>query len=187
MLSDEALERIIAATKLDGSDIDRKRLAKDLELNRVLYKGAPMLKPPVAKQDRKNLELLSRDVRRALSDFLPRRVELAALALISETDSALERSSSPAKRYRDVFKKWSPFDALVGFGLPAIYKIHFGRDAGTSLGRKDKPSGPFIRFADHALLELDISHNGKPYAAASIARAFTRVRAGHVRNQGSQP
>jgi hypothetical protein len=190
-LAAEAVERIISETGLDDAVIDRNKFAKDLELNRDLcLQGAAALKPAAAKQDKKNLELVAKSARKFLSKslsrdgFLPREVRSDLMALIATTDRALERLSNPADRYRDVFKNRSTFDLLIGFGLRRIYEEHFGRPAGSSIGRKGVPGGPYMRFAEQALIELDVKKSdGKPYSRSYIARSLTMAKRGHVRNK----
>jgi hypothetical protein len=186
-LTAEAVERIISATRLDGFDdsrIDRERLAKDLELNRDLCGGGAVLKPAFAKRDKANLEGLAKSARKFDSngEYLPPEVKSALKALIVKTDWALQKLSHPADKYRNVFKNRSTFELLVGFGLSPIYHDHFQDDVGISRGTARKPEGPFIRFAEQALIELDFKHNGKPYSRESIARALTLAKSSQVRN-----
>jgi hypothetical protein len=81
------------------------------------------------------------------------------------------------------FKERSPFEWLVGNWLPEIYAHYFGIRAGLQRRRDGKLDGPFIRFAEKALVELRIMHRGRPYTREAIARALTDARANRVRRK----
>ena len=59
--------------------------------------------------------------------------------------------------------------------LQLTYESYFGRPATFSRDKETgQPSGPFVRFARACLCEMNISNNGKPYAAESVVSAIRR-------------
>lgn len=71
----------------------------------------------------------------------------------------------------------SAFAWLVGKQLPKLFKKHFEQSAGFSRNpRTGKITGPYIGFAKSVLDLLCIDNHGKPYSAASIARALTTAK-----------
>jgi hypothetical protein len=80
------------------------------------------------------------------------------------------------------FAQRSPFEWLVGEHLPELFNRHFARRARLSRNQ-GRPDGPYIRFAERVLLELEIKHQGRPYTREAIARALTATRKGLIRRR----
>lgn len=79
----------------------------------------------------------------------------------------------------------SPFDLLVSNWLAAVYEIHTGRRAGTTYKEREDGTkeigGPYIRFVQSCLAEMDITYQGAPYAPATIARSLTAKKSSQSR------
>ena len=60
----------------------------------------------------------------------------------------------------------SPLQSLTGMWLPAVYKTHFGKDAGISRNQRGVPGGPYMRFAHQALVEFKIECSDETIAGA---------------------
>ena len=60
----------------------------------------------------------------------------------------------------------SPLQSLTGMWLPAVYKTHFGKDAGISRNQRGVPGGPYMRFAHQALVEFEIECSDETVAGA---------------------
>jgi hypothetical protein len=74
----------------------------------------------------------------------------------------------------------SQFEWLAGKRLPEVFQTHFCAHA-TASTADGSHNTPYVRFALATLGELHIKHNGKSYAAGTIARALTRARTPRAR------
>jgi hypothetical protein len=102
----------------------------------------------------------------------PKPVDSAALAALTS------RELEPSLQER------SPFEWLVGVGLPRVYQEHFQSEAGyTRNPVTDAIHGQYIDFVEAALHEFDIKHAGAPYTRAAIADALGRAKANRSRRK----
>jgi hypothetical protein len=98
--------------------------------------------------------------------------------LVAAIDDKLKNWHKPDERYALSFKKYNPFDWMVGIYLASIYRFVF-RTAPTI-----SENGPFVRFAEAALRELKIKkNNGADYKRASILKSLRTARADKVRRR----
>lgn len=98
--------------------------------------------------------------------------------LVAAIDGRLKNWHKPDERYAQSFRKYNPFDWIVGTYLADIYEFIF-RTAPTI-----SEHGPFVRFAEAVLCELKIKKpNGTDYKRSSILKTLRTVRAGTVRRR----
>jgi hypothetical protein len=98
--------------------------------------------------------------------------------LVAAIDHKIALSRERDESYAATFRKYSPFDWMVGVYLPDVYELNFLHSPGVS------ENGPFVRFAEAVLNELKITKsNGEPYKRATISKARRNVRAGQIRRR----
>jgi hypothetical protein len=145
------------------------------------------------------LELRSKGCRQEVTHALAKAKELRPLVValdiryfryIKHIDSLiaeLEGDSSPTLiRQLDVFQDVSAFENAIRM-LADLWRQYFDQEPGytTAVDRFSgvdfqaggAVSGPFIDFAEQALIAMEIlNDDGRPYARTSIARALRKVR-----------
>ena len=112
---------------------------------------------------------------------LAQRLEAAITPSGPEPEWGREAASQIAEELH--LNKRSAFEWLVGVKLPRIFEKFFRKSAGFSRGTAPKAGGPYIRFAEQALIELGITKSGKPYKAEAIAKARADARKGRSRRK----
>jgi hypothetical protein len=112
------------------------------------------------------------------------RAGLVRLARQADRELSSKRTSSAAPWPTEM----SATDWLVGVELPRIYKRWFNMEPGASRSSRDdhdfsnRAGGPFVRFVEAVLSDQGIiSQRGTGYTRETIAREFTRIKAGRLR------
>jgi hypothetical protein len=199
-LDNEAVDRIIAATRLDCSIADREELSIDLPMARAICVSLKRALSRSARK-RKTAKLnkvikLVEELEQCLSDAelgseilwrlnMKKRDTREALKHITSAAKELLPSTQPPlieERFVEFVTNRSEFENLAGLALPNVFRLRFHRIP--TISRKTKtqePDGPFIRFAYQALIELEFTRNGKPYSREAIAKALTLIRSGRTR------
>ncbi len=96
--------------------------------------------------------------------------------LIREIDGQLRwNEKGPAKAMQENLSNRSPFEWIAGNYLADVYQLIFDRKASYS------PDGPFVRFVEATLRELEITNDGKSYSRASISKARKDDESGSTR------
>ena len=103
----------------------------------------------------------------------------AAEAVLKEAPSTV---SNPI-----LFGNYSPFEYVAGHRLPRLFEKHFRQPARVQRRADGTPDGPYIRFAEAALVELGITNRGQAYRRESIAKALTNAQAGRIRRRLRRP
>ena len=153
------------AVKLSSSKLEKNQIRRLNEVRRAADKLNDLL------SDSEGLSL----------GFAPRitpMIEAIDRQLASVTDS-----KGPDLAYRDSFRKRSAFEWFIGQHLPLVFQHIFCQPAGISRGARPQPDGPYIRFAESALRELQITNRGHFYSRESIARALSDARKERVRRK----
>jgi hypothetical protein len=193
----EAVARIIAATRLDGTAIDRRELAYDLELSLSLWQSArEAVSPSVTKRKNYKLDQIlksSQKLQKQLADeqayqTISEKLNIRegnprdAVSRLTVAVRTIIENREPLQRGRDpaLFLGRSTFEFFVGVALAKIFEKYFKRSAGISRV-SNGVDGPFIRFAFQALIELGFKNKGRPYSHEAIAKALTLARAGRSR------
>jgi hypothetical protein len=187
------MANVIAATKLDGTSIDREELARDLEMNLdICQSGREAVSPSEAARTNKKLDQLYETAQRLQRQLADKKLYQVISAKLDIADSdprdAVSKLIAAAKtviRHRQpplrdknaaVFLDQSVFELFVGVALPRIFEKHFKRAAGRSRVRDQEVDGPFVRFAHRALIELGFKNKNKAYSRETIAKALTLAR-----------
>jgi hypothetical protein len=96
-------------------------------------------------------------------------------------DEALALHKDP-KEYADRWKARSPFEWLAGYYLPQLFRKKIGLPLTFHRRAADNaPEGPLIRFIEAALVEFEITRQGKRYSREAIAKAVSDARTNRVR------
>ncbi|RWB39799.1 MAG: hypothetical protein EOQ46_26575 [Mesorhizobium sp.] len=107
--------------------------------------------------------------------------------LIEATEGQLlqrEKQDGPQAAYQRSFRKWSPFEWLVGRWLPLVYMEIGMKDPGSleSLVARDSP---YVRFVLAALTELGARNGATHYSRSSVIKAIRLPFTGKVRRKGA--
>ncbi len=205
VISEASLDRIVAAVgaKLIAINFDKNALQGCLELALRRYSDAVRYKSK--RQDNleirhfekirktaKRLELLIGPVDiRQWGKMLPGPpppeyvppfdspvARFTTTELVAAIDLKLKSLSERDELYAKTFRKYNPFDWMIGVYLADVYKLNFRRPPTIAL------NGPFVRFAEAVLSECKITKsNGRYYKRASILKSLRTVRAGQVRRK----
>jgi hypothetical protein len=192
-LDNEAVDRIIAATRLDCSAADRNEMSIELPMGRAICISLKYQLGPSTRKHRTakltRIIKLAEELQRCLRDSEIKRELSWKLNLKGDAIQVLKHmvsianeflsSKQPAiveERFVKLVTNRSEFENLAGMALPNIFERRFHRLPGISRNSAQEPDGPFIRFALQALVELDFRNNGRPYSREAIAKAFTLVR-----------
>ncbi len=193
------------------TNLNRGELCDDLEWAGTWYRTGVELRASNAPRQKKLLQidktarrlkvLLNDDeASREIAQFYPLKAhspkEILEL-LIAAVDKRLSwRPPSEPEWAKRAATQWaaelalnerSAFEWIAGQYLPGLFKKHFKKKASFSRTADGKPSGPYIRFAEHVLIELKITKHGQPYTRGAIAKALTDARAGRVRGKRGHP
>jgi hypothetical protein len=76
-----------------------------------------------------------------------------------------------------LYHECSPFERCVGYDLSNLFAQFFDLKAGYT-AKDGWVDGPYIRFAEAVLVELELLNQGVPYSRQGIADAMTHVRKG---------
>ena len=210
-MDNQAVDRILVAVgeSFIPSDLDREELCNALKFcatwHRVVTEyGSARLERErtrrldmAAKSARRLAQLLAHDdtwsfIGKKLSpyDESPRE---AVLRLVKALDEALGSYVPLARRLGALgddltayLTDRSPLEWLVGKHLPKLWSKHFGIKARISRSKDGTPDGPYIRFAESVLVELNITKSGQPYRRETLAKAFTDARAERSRKKASR-
>lgn len=170
--------------------LNRADLLSDLELNAVMYainvdfrRLQPLTRNLVrVGRTARKLEILlhCNVVWRAIAqEYPPKAPDLLKTLkkLITANSAALNSAREPSARFAEALrlKDVSPFELLAGRELPKIFREHLGLPV-TLRNSAQEPDTPFVRFAQQALIELDVTNKGKPYSRGSIVRAVNDVK-----------
>jgi hypothetical protein len=107
-------------------------------------------------------------------------------SLIEATDRELAWMTDrklPNLAYQDQFRKCSAIEWFTGTHLPLVFRHVFCRPPKLSRDTSQLFDGPYIRFAEAVLGELEITNGGHPYSRETIARALTNARKGKGRRK----
>lgn len=198
-MTPQGLQRVIDATDLAAS-VDRNALLDDLNYADSFYHTALDHRSESARRSLdKNLNSIAKlakklqfllenpDTWREIADYRDRRSispRLVIAVLVKASEAALKPKPRPMSWDVELGEelaadlgigKLSPFEWLAGDYLLEIFEKHF-LVKGTPRRADGLCDTPYIRFAGAVLLELKVLHNGKPYAAESIARAMSLAK-----------
>jgi len=175
-------------------------MREDLEGIRSLYFTALELRSSQCRQEVVRTLAAAKGLRSLLAPSLRLRREdgkelvaeapdiryLRHLKHIDSLIADLEGDASPTLiRQLDVFGGVSAFENVIRqladrwrhyFDEEPGYTTAVDRFTGVDFQAGGAVSGPFIDFAERALIEMEILDDGRPYARASIARALRKVR-----------
>jgi|ERR1035437_805587 hypothetical protein len=166
------------------SDADKKlQVRKLLGILKTGSKLLDLLKSPQSWDWLKEFEF--ERVAYELEHALP-----TARSLIHELELKIKYGDDYATEYlagrdslRDLIRKRSPFEWLVGAYLADDYRICFGREPTLQRGTDGQLGGPYIRFVEQVLVEFDVKNGRRPFGREAIAKALTNVRKGRYRSQ----
>jgi hypothetical protein len=198
MLDARGIARILNAV---GSDVtpaglDKAALRRSLEWGATWHRTIGQLRPSKRAKlqlrlwdiktaaKRLTFMLSNDDAWRAISPELPliRDCPRATLKDLFEAVDRILRPQDVGAGTKDLFKARSPLEWLVGKYLPGVFKRHFDRRPAFSR-QGGVPSGPYIRFVEQVLAELEIRYRGHPYQLETIAKAFDDARHDRVRSR----
>ena len=189
LLDDEAVDRIVAEVGETLIKPERDALRLDLVICFAKHSIASAGQPGVfrsqgsrlnsiQKHAKKLVELLKADdddlgiIRREwpISPERPAHLLPQIGFLVETIDKMTGRHSKPA----DIAERTkarlgisgSPLQSLTGMWLPAVYKNHFGKDAGISRNQRGVPGGPYMRFARQVLVEFEVKCSDETVASA---------------------
>jgi hypothetical protein len=204
-------DRILAAVGEDNfpTDVDRAALVRGLGLCAEWYREAERYSTDRAEDQRARRTALVSKTAKRLHQLLvednrdrlyawdslfariskdgpdPRAVLNNIIQLAERVLHEHDDGGGPAKAYQRSFRKWSPFEWLVGRWLPLVYIELDLINPGNLKGLIAKDS-PFQRFIVASLAELDITNSGKPYSRDSIVKAISLPFTGQVRRKGAE-
>jgi hypothetical protein len=186
-MDEEALTRILDAvgSKFIPADLDRDGLRADIQLAVSWWRQITGEKNRTTRlRPLKDIRRAAEDLKRLLEEDVQSGLALSKypftgsdpLTILHQLINYVNRVLEPLDGTRTglVPLKGSAFDWVMG-SLMETYSKYFQRKAGISRLR-GKVNGPFIRFADAALRELEIFNDGKPYSRETIARAVTALK-----------
>ncbi|RWG90558.1 hypothetical protein [Mesorhizobium sp.] len=199
------IDRILNAVGAEHfpENLDRMELIRGLDLCEQWYREAILYstrKRELLHEGRlaaisktaKRLRLLLDDEKKAQSvngvrSPLPQISETQELlgTLVKATERRLSRretQNGPYAAYQRSFRKWSPFEWLVGRWLPLVYMEIGATDPGRLEALVAKNS-PYVRFVSSVLTELDVKRGIRPYSRASIVKAVRLPFTGKVRRK----
>ena len=168
----DGLARIVQATKIENptEEPDLGALSRCIErcaswyLEAIKNTSGNHQQLGSIKKAAKRLEQLLAEERLPLQDVDRHRVSVKDL--IREIDGHLRwNEKGPAKAMQQNLSNRSPFEWIAGNYLADVYQLIFDRKPAYS------PDGPFVRFVEATLHELEITNSGKPYSRASISKA----------------
>jgi hypothetical protein len=144
----------------------------------------------LSKAAKRSRQLLNdKSIRDEISLGLPPGEECPRTAiesLIKAAEAVLKEAPDPAQNPIR-FGNCSSFEYLAGYRLPRVFERHFHQSAKVQRKADGTPDGPYIRFAEAALVELDITNRGQAYRRESIAKALTNAQAGRIRRRLRRP
>ncbi|MFD1986239.1 hypothetical protein ACFSOZ_27720 [Mesorhizobium newzealandense] len=108
-------------------------------------------------------------------------------ALIKATERHLsqrEIRNGPHTAYQQSFRKWSPFEWLVGRWLPLVY-MEVGMEDPGGLEALVAKDSSYIRFVLATLAELDVTSGTTAYSRSSVIKAIRLPFTGKVRRKGA--
>lgn len=192
-VDEEGVTKILEAVGSAPSPVDRRLFRTELGWCGRWYAVARSGR--LHKRREKRLRILSKaakhclqllqeqNVYQEISSRLPLTGECPRAAtqhLFDAVEAALTKEPNPAE-IPIRFANCSPFEYLVGYRLPRLFKKHFGQRATVQRKADGTPDGPYIRFAELALAALRITNHGRPYRRESIAKALADAQAGRTR------
>jgi hypothetical protein len=183
---DQALERILKAvgSKFIPPTLDRDGLRADIQLDAWWWMQIAGPKSRLTKLRFRRLQEIRRaaeELKHLLEEDAQCGLELSKYPFTgSDPPTILNQLINYANRVLEPLggtQTWPKASALhwVIGSLMETFLRYFQHKAGISRSG-GKVGGPFIRFAEAALLELKIFNDGKPYSRETIARAVTALK-----------